>query len=404
MPNYLYKARDESGKLIRGTMDASSKDELASKIRNMGYVPTYVGESKGGFDISAFKGRFSKIGADDIIIFNLQLANMVSSGLTLLASLSSLAGVTENRSLRETIKDVARSVESGSSFSEALAKHPRVFSGLFVSMVRAGEASGHLDTILARWAAFSEKEEAVKQNVANALFYPFILFTAGVLVIVFIVTIVIPQFAGIFQEANLKLPLPTLILKAIGAAIKGYWYIVIACGALIFYGARYYIGTGARRLKFDKLCLSIPVMGPLARKITVSRFSRTLGTLIGSGVPILQSLDISGQTMDNEVLRRVIAHARAGVENGEKISAALKVSEEFPLDAIQMISAGEETGNLDGMLNKISDLYDAAISHTTRRLTAIIEPVLLVIMGLIVAFIMASMLIPIFDMIKMLRH
>ena len=404
MPNYSYKARDESGRLIRGEMKAASKEELAGKLRNMRYTPTLISESRGGFNIAAMANRLKTVSPDDIIIFDLQLASMVSSGLTILASLDTLAKQTENRIFREILEDVARGVESGSTLSDSFAKHPQVFSRLFVSMIRSGEASGKLDTILTRWAAFAEREHDMRQNVSNALFYPAILFVAGVLVILFIVTFIIPQFVTIFEEVNLRLPLPTVILSVAGGAIKRYWYMALGVLIAAALGMKAYTRKEEGRLKFDSLVLSLPAIGPLARKVAVSRFARTLGTLVGSGVPILQSLDIARDVTGNAVLSRVVAHARSGVEKGQKIGESLMVSDEFPADAIQMISVGEETGNLDGMLNKISDLYDTTINYTIKKLTVIIEPAFLVVMGIIVAFIMASMLLPIFDMVKMLRH
>ncbi len=219
MPNYSYKGRDESGRLIKGEMKAASKEELAGKLRNMRYTPTYIAESREGFDIGSIANLLKTVGSDEIIIFNLQLANMVSSGLTILASLDILAKQTENKVFRDIIEDVTREVESGSTFSDSLAKHPRAFSRLFISMIRSGEASGKIDTILTRWAAFAEREQIMRQNVTSALFYPAILFIAGVSVILFIVTFIIPQFAAIFEEVRIKLPLPTLILSGVGGAI-----------------------------------------------------------------------------------------------------------------------------------------------------------------------------------------
>lgn len=385
-------------------MQAASRDELAAKLRNMKYVPTSVSLSREGFNIASIAERFKRVGPDEIIIFDLQLANMVNSGLSILASLNALAMQADNRILKETIEDVSRNIESGATFSEALGRHPQVFSNLFVSMVKAGEASGKVDAILTRWADFAEREQSIRQNVTGALFYPAILFVAGVSVILLIVTFIIPQFVTIFEEINLRLPLPTLILSGIGGAIKRYWYMALGILIALSMGLKAYTKKGEGRFKFDSLALRLPVIGPLSRKVAISRFSRTLGTLSGSGVPILHSLDITQDVVGNEVLRRAVAHARAGVEKGQKIGESLKVSEEFPIDAIQMIAVGEETGNLEGMLNKVSDLYDITVNYTIKKLTVIIEPVFLVVMGVIVAFIMASMLLPIFDMVKMMRH
>lgn len=404
MPTYLYKARDATGKLVTGTIDTASRNEVVDKLRNMGYMATYVGEARPGLRIERLYDRLKRISAEEMVMFYLQLANLINAGIPIMTGLNVLDKQIGNRRLRDAVGSVSRNIEAGDSFSEALAKYPRIFPNLFVNMVKAGEASGKLDTVMIRYAEFFEHQVELTQKIQGALFYPMILLTAGIAVTLFIVTVVIPQFAEIFIKTGVKLPLVTLILYKIGIWIKNFWLLFIIFVILSCIGIRRYAQTERGRLIFDRLKLKLPVLGPLFRKAAVSRFARTLGTLTGSGVPILQSLDITKDVVENEVLARVIGNVRGAVERGEKIAEPLKISEEFPQDVVQMISAGEESGTLDKMLDKISDFYDISLGYSIKKLTTIIEPVFLVIMGCMVGFIMASMLLPIFDMITVLKH
>ena len=404
MPTYIYKARDAAGKLVKGTMDAATKDEITEKLHRMGYMVIRFTEAVPGIRLESSFEKLKRISAEDMIMFNVQLANMINSGIPILLCLDTLDKQIENKNLRDTVGSVKRNLEAGDSFSQALAKHPRVFPKLFISMVKIGEASGKLDTVLTRFAEFTEKQEDLRQKIKSALFYPMILLLAGIAVTLFIVTTIIPQFAEIFMKVGIALPAPTLILYRVGTGIKRYWYLFALFTIIGATGVRYYIRTASGRFNFDRFRLRLPVLGLLFRKVAVSRFARTLATLVSSGVPILVSLDITREVMGNEVLARVVGNARTSVEKGEGIAESLKVSEEFPPDTVQMISVGEETGNLDGMLNKISYFYNMSLGYTIKKLTTIIEPLFLVIMGSMVGFIMASMLLPMFDMIKILRH
>ena len=244
----------------------------------------------------------------------------------------------------------------------------------------------------------------MQRKIKEALYYPIILIVAATGVIVFIATVLIPKFVAVFNRAEISLPLPTIILAGAGTAIRQFWYLIILAGVLIVVGIRKYVGTKAGRFRFDKVSLKLPILGPIVRKTCISRFARTLSTLIGSGVPILESLDIVGDVVNNQVLGRVIKQMRQSVEKGERLAESLKISEEFPPDTVQMISVGEESGNLEGMLNKISDFYDRAAGYSIKKLVASLEPMLLVVMGVVVAFTMASMLLPMFNMVKVLRR
>ena len=404
MPTYIYKARDATGKLVKGSMDATNRDELTEKLNRMGYMTTRVTEAISGIKIESAFEKFKRISTEDMIIFNVQLANMINSGIPILVCLDTLDKQIENKRLRETVGEIKRNLEAGDSFSQALTRHPRVFSKLFMNMVKVGEASGKLDTVLTRFAEYTERQADLNQKIKGALFYPIILLFAGIAVTLFIVTTIIPQFAEIFMKAGIRLPMPTMILYKVGTWLKHYWYVVGLVIIMACVAVRFYVRTRKGRLVFDRLTLKIPIVGSLLRKVCIARFSRTLATLVSSGVSILQSLDITREVIGNEVLGRVIGNVRGSVEKGEKIAEVLKVSEEFPADTVQMISVGEETGNLDGMLNKIADFYNMSIGYSIKKLTTVLEPLFLVIMGGMVGFIMASMLLPIFDMMKVLRH
>ena len=401
---FNYRARDNTGKLIRGVIEALSQEEVAEKLQRMGHAPITITKVFNGLKLEQLEWNFRRIKTEDIVMFNVQLANMLNSGLSIISSLETLQKQCENKKLNNIIGRVSRSVEAGESFSQAIAKHPRVFPNLFVSMVKAAEAGGDLGGVLTRYAEYAETQADLQRKIKEALYYPIILIMAVTGVIVFIATTLIPKFVEIFNRAEISLPLPTIILYGIGTAIRQFWYVIILSGVGAVIGLRKYIRTKAGRFRFDKASLKLPLIGPIVRKSCISRFARTLSALLGSGVPILESLDIVTDVVNNQVLGRVIKQMRQSVEKGESLAESLKVSEEFPPDTVQMIFVGEESGNLAKMLNKISDFYDRATDYSIKKMVASLEPILLVVMGVIVAFTMASMLLPMFDMIKVLRR
>ncbi len=398
MPNYLYKARDGEGKAVTGAMESASSEKLAEKLQELGYMPTQIKEAMPNVDLDHFSKRFQRIKPEDIIMFNIQLANMIDAGLTLINSLNIICRQIENSKLREVVEEVKRAVEGGSAFSDALAHHPKVFSKLFVDMVRAGETSGKLNVVLNRLALYVEEQEDLRQQVKNALFYPMILVIAGIAVVVMIVSFVMPKFVEVFNRAEVPLPLPTQIFYAFGLAITNYWYLIIFIGWLAFMGIKMYMRTEKGGLQYDRLILDLPVIGPLVRKIIISRFSRTLATLVESGVPILHSLDIVRDVVGNRIISGVIKDVRNSVEEGELIAKELKKSGEFPQDMVQMISVGEATGSLEEMLENISNFYDEEIDMYVASFTAMIEPIMILFMGLLVGGIVVTMYLPIFQM------
>jgi len=400
MTNYEYKARDREGKVVTGTMESSSADKLAEKLREMDYMPTQIKEASPEMNLDQFSDRFKRIKPEDLILFSVQLSNMIDAGLTLISSLNIIFNQIENKKLRGIVGEVKRDVEGGSSFSDALAKHPQTFSKLFIDMVQAGETSGKLNIVLNRLADYAEQQEDLRQQVMNALFYPMILVMAGLTVVILIVSFVMPQFVEIFNKAGVPLPLPTQIFYGFGVALKKFWYLIILAIWASIQAIKMYTRTEKGRVQFDKLKLNLPVIGTLTRKLIISRFSRTLATLVDSGVPILHSLDIVRGVVGNQVIGDVIKKARDSVEEGEHIEKELRKSGEFPPDVVQMIAVGEETGKLGHMLYKISGFYDNAVGYSLKKLIALIEPVFIIILGVLVGFIMASMLLPMFDMIK----
>lgn len=404
MAAYTYRARDENGKLIKGVMEALGQDELTAKLHKMGYLATSVSELKPGIKIKDKLKRWRPVKEQDLMVFNFQLANLIEAGVPILSALKSIEAQIENKKLRDIIGDIERNVEAGSSLSNSLNYYPRIFSKFFAGMVKSGEESGRLDKVLRRYAIFSESQMELAEKIKGALFYPAILFIASILVILFIITYIIPQFVDLFTKAGIKLPLATQLLYGAGLSIKNYWHTIIAGMAVLLWGAKRYWQTQKGKYRLDRLLLKIPLFGILARRIYISRLTRTLSALLSAGVPILQSLDITKGVIGNAVIADEIARVRQSVERGEKLADSLKVSGEFPQDTVQMIAVGEEGGNLDGMLNKIADFYDMAVGYAVKRLTVMIEPLFLAVMAAIIGLIMASILIPIFDMVKILRH
>ncbi|MCK5580672.1 MAG: type II secretion system F family protein [Candidatus Omnitrophica bacterium] len=403
MQTFTYKARDEQGNLVRGKMEADSEGDLFGKLRERSFMPVRIEEAAGRIVKESAGERFQKVRAQEIILFSVQLAGMIDAGVTLLHSLNIIVKQTGNKNFKEIIKDIIQSVAAGSTFSDALNAHPGVFSKLYVGIVRSGEKGGSLNVALSRLAFYLEKQEDLRRKIQEALFYPSILFVSGLAVIVIIMTFVMPKFIEIFDRANVVMPLPTLILQKIGIGMQKFWYIFMAAALGVVVGVKAYISTNVGRLQVDRVILKVPVVGMLVRKIIVSRFCRTLATLVENGVPMLQSLDLMRDVVGNVVIANVVRDVRDNVEKGERLAKHLEASQEFPLDAVQIIAVGEETGKLSAMLNKVADFYDTTTGYSIKKLTTLIEPIFIVLMGGVVGFIMASLLLPLFDMVKTIR-
>lgn len=404
MPTFTYHARDGQGRLVKGVLEADSRESLAERLRKMGYLVTRMEEPAAGFQ-GRWDIRFGRgIPQEPLLLASIQLANMVEAGVPLIASLEAVASQTPNRSLREAFAKVRREVEGGATFSQALSHHPNVFPKLMVALAATGEASGHLDTVLSRFADFLERDMVLTQAVKGALLYPSILLVAATTLILFVVTFVVPQFAALFVKAGVPLPVPTQILRWIGETIRFYWWGILISGGVLCVGAAFMYRQASFRLTIDRLLLKVPVLGLALHQMVVAQFARTLATLVASGVPIVSALETAQGVVENQVIVQELKRARAAVEQGERVATTLAVGKVFQPDAIQMIRVGEESGRLDAMLEKIADFYELRVGYRLKQMTTLLEPILLVAMGGMVAFIMASLLLPMFDMVKVLQR
>lgn len=394
MPTFTYTARTAQGQLKSDTMEAANRDEAIANLRKQRLTVVKIDEGGGK------RKRMGKIAMRDIVIFTRQFSTMINSGLPLVQALDILAQQSENPALRDVTRQVVFDVESGHTVADALRKHPKAFTELYVNMVAAGEAGGILDTILLRLAVFMEKNDALVRKVKGAMIYPAVIMTVAGAAIAILLIFVIPVFQKMFSSVNVALPLPTRIVIALSAFLKGYWWAVLGGLGLGGYMGRKYYATPDGKLVIDRLALQAPVLGDVLRKSAVSRFTRTLGTLIGSGVSILDGLEITAKTAGNRVIQDAIMESRASIAGGETISAPLKKSQVFPPMVISMISVGEQTGGLDEMLSKIADFYDEEVDAAVSNLLALMEPVMIVFLGVVVGGMVVAMYLPIFDMVN----
>jgi type IV pilus assembly protein PilC len=393
MPTFAYTARTLSGELKTGTMETTSRDEVVTQLRRQKLIVVKVDQQQA-------PKRGGKIKTRDIVIFTRQFSTMINSGLPLVQALDILSRQSENKALQAVTRQVVYDVESGQTVADALRRHPKAFSDLYVNMVAAGEAGGILDTILMRLATFLEKNDALVGKVKSAMIYPAVILSVAVIAIVVLLIFVIPVFENMFASVNLALPLPTRVVIGMSSFLKSYWWAVagVIWGA-IFLLKRYY-ATSDGRLRIDALLLRLPVLGDLLRKSAVSRFTRTLGTLISSGVSILDGLEITARTAGNRVIQDAIMESRASIAGGDTISAPLQKSQVFPPMVISMIAVGEQTGGLDEMLGKIADFYDTEVDTAVSGLLSLMEPVMIVLLGVVVGGMVVAMYLPIFDMIN----
>ena len=393
MPTFAYTARTLGGELKTATMDAASRDEVVAQLRRQKLIVVKIDEEKA-------KKRMGRIKTRDIVIFTRQFATMINAGLPLVQALDILSRQSENKALQDVTRQVVYDVESGHTVADALRRHPKAFPDLYVNMVAAGEAGGILDTILLRLATFLEKNDALVGKVKSAMIYPAVIMSVAVVAIVVLLIFVIPVFQNMFASVNLSLPLPTRVVIGLSSFLKHYWWLM---GAGIWGGIfmlRQFYRTPAGKLRVDSFMLHMPVLGDLLRKSAVSRFTRTLGTLISSGVSILDGLEITAKTAGNQVIHNAIMESRASIAGGDTISAPLQKSAVFPPMVISMIAVGEQTGGLDEMLTKIADFYDTEVDTAVSGLLSLMEPIMIVFLGVIVGGMVVAMYLPIFDMIN----
>jgi len=395
MGSFVYVARETAtGREVRSSVEAATEQAAIAALLNRNMLVVSIQEKMGK------KGKTGggKVPLSDLVVFTRQLATMVDAGLAMVQSLQALAEQTVNKVMRDVIRDVCTRVEGGDSFSEALGKHPKTFNRLYVCMVSAGEKGGLLAEILARLATYLENTARLRKKVKSAMMYPTVVTVVAILITIFLLVKVVPVFGEIFQSFGAELPKPTQYLVTLSNIVKSYLIFIIAGGVGLVYGWLYFIKTPAGREFWDARRIRLPVFGSIAHKICLARFTRTLASLVRSGVPILEVLQIVSQTVGNVIMEKAIKTAATDIERGESISGALGKHPVFPSMIIRMIMAGEQTGKIDDMLERISDFLDEEIETTLSGLTALIEPILIVFLGVVVGGMVICMFLPIFKM------
>jgi type IV pilus assembly protein PilC len=395
MPSYSYTARETaSGREIHSTVEAATEQAAVAALLNRSLLVVSIEEkiSKKG------KTKGGRVSLADLVVFTRQLATMVDAGIAIVQSLQGLADQTPNKAMRDVIRDICTRVESGESFSEALQKHPKAFSKLYVSMVAAGEKGGLLAEILARLATYLESSAKLRRKVKTTMMYPIVVSTVAIGITIFLLVKVVPVFKDVYESFGAKLPAPTQFLMNISDFMGSYWLLVIILLGAITYGWMAFIKTKGGRDFWDSRRIKLPIFGPIAHKICLVRFTRTLSSLIRSGVPILEVLQIVSQTVDNTVMERAIKSASADIERGEGIASALGKYPVFPSMIVRMISAGEQTGNIDNMLERVSNFLDEEVETMLSGLMSLLEPLLIVFLGLLIGSMVVCMYLPIFNL------
>lgn len=406
MSLFQYTARNAQGKVISGTIDAQSQSMVVKQLREQGLLPTAIqeGATLGGASAKAKgMGKSGRIRLDDLVVFSRQFATMIRAGLPLIEVLNILSEQAEKMVMRQVLKQIEKDVEGGSSLTEALLKHPKVFNTFFVSMVKAGEAAGMLASILDQIATYLEKVASLQRKIKSAVMYPAVVATVALLITTFLLTNVVPVFVGIFEAIQGELPMPTRIVIFLSNILRAYYIYVgiFIIGLIVFIFQWSKTQTG--RFFLDKMKLRLPIFGPLFLKVAISKFARTLSTLIRSGVSILAALDIVAATSGNSVVEEAVVKTRVAIQNGESIAKPLTESNIFPPMVTRMVDVGERVGSLESMLSKIADFYEDQVDATVAGLTSLIEPLLIVFLGVVVGFIVIAMFMPLFKMIEYIK-
>ena len=393
---FVWEGKTRQGSVQKGEIAANNKEEVIALLRKQNILPINVAAKPR--DIKLQFGA-PKITDKDIVILTRQLATMIDAGLPLVQCLDILGGQTENKSLAKIINQVRSDVEGGATFADALKKHPKTFDNLYVNMVAAGEAGGILDTILQRLAAYMEKFAKIKSQIKSAMIYPSVILFVAIAVVGLLMVVVVPMLAGIFSEAGQALPLPTRIVVGISNFLKGWGGLaIVICAVGFFIGLKQFRRTENGLRMTDSIALKIPVVGSLITRVSVAKFTRTMGTLLTSGVPILEGLMIVARTAGNKVVEEAILTTRQSVSEGKTLADPLGKAKVFPAMVVQMIAVGEATGALDNMLNKIADFYDDEVDSAVAALTSMLEPMLMIFLGTTVGFVIVAMYMPIFQM------
>ena len=404
LATFDYQVRDRAGKVVRGRIDAESPAAVATKLKAMGYAPISINKANSGLKKEiTIPGLGNKIKLKDIAISARQFATMINSGLSLLRSLAILGDQTENKKLAEVYSQVRVSVEQGSSLSQAFANHPEVFPPIMINMTRAGETGGFLDQVLMQLADNFESEVRLRGKVKSAMTYPVVVFAFSLMALTAMLLFIVPVFANMFASLGGELPLPTRILVILSGLLKkGLPFLILALVGFMFFWKRTKNTERVRNI-VDPMKLKMPVFGTLFQKLALSRFTRNLGTMIHSGVPILQALDIVSETTGNVVVSRAVQDVETSVRRGESLAGPLSHHPVFPPMVVQMMAVGEDTGSLDAMLHKISEFYDNEVEATTEALTSLIEPLMIAVVGAIVGGMIIALYMPIFKVFDLIK-
>jgi type IV pilus assembly protein PilC len=400
MPKFNWEARTKNGAIQKGVIEAPTVDVVEAQLKKYGFSNISIkSDSKGkGFKLPSFGGGGKKIDEKDLVIFTRQFSTMIDSGLPLVQCLDILASQQENKAFQEILYKIKESVESGSTFADALAKHPKAFDQLFVNLVAAGEIGGILDTILTRLAAYIEKSMKLKKQIKGAMIYPITIMSIAVVVVGVILVFVIPTFAKMFIEFGGELPAPTKFVIALSNFLVKYLVVLIAAFYAVVWGVKKYYATPMGQKNIDRFALKAPIAGPLIRKVAVAKFTRTLGTMVSSGVPIMDGLEIVAKTAGNKIVEEAIYSVRQAISEGKTMAEPLAECGVFPPMVVQMIAVGEATGAMDAMLNKIADFYDDEVDDAVGAMTAMMEPLLMVFLGTTVGGLVVAMYLPIFKL------
>ena len=402
MPQFAYEAVEPGGRVIRGSLEAESAALVLGKLQELNYTVVDVKESR-GTKKGLLSGANGKVKLGSLVVFSRQFATMVNAGINILKCLDILEAQTKDPALKPVITEVRKDVVGGASLTDALSKHPQVFSKLYVSMVRAAEIGGILDQILDRLSTFLEKEQEVIGRIKGAMVYPVCVLIFAILMVIAMFIFVLPTFKTIFDDAGAELPLITQMLFWLSDMLRAFWYLLPGVPLGVFFGFKYYYKTEQGRYNLDKAKLRIPVIGELVQKMAISRFSRTFGTLVNSGVPVLKALEIVAETAGNVVISRAVDEARQSVREGQRISRPLAQSGLFPQMVTQMMDIGEETGRMSEMLVKVATFYDNEVEVAVKALTSLIEPALIIVLGGVVGFIVGSIMVPMFSLINAIQ-
>lgn len=401
MPIFEYKALDQNGKSRKGLIDSDTEDQARARLRNQGLFPVSFKEGRtksSSKSISLHLSSFHRITSEEIGVVTRQLATLIDAGIPLISAITSLVEQTENSSLKRVLVQIRDSVNEGATLTDALREHGQLFSEVYINMVRAGEASGSLGVVLEKLADFSEKQEAIKSQIKTALFYPVFMALVGVGILFILLTYVVPNIIQVFAEMDQALPAPTRFLINSSSFLQQYWWGVLLFILLLFLLVKYLIRQSAGRVVWDHLKLRFPVVGSVSRKIILARFAATLGSLLESGVDLMNALKIVKALMNNVKISEVLDEAIEDIEQGRSMTLVLSKSSWFPSMFVQMVSVGEQSGNLEKMLRKVASAYEREVESALKGLTSLIEPLMIVVMGGVVGFIVLSILLPIFEM------